>query len=34
MTEAAEWLDAAKLDAQVRAKIEHQNAQAPLNSTN
>jgi 2,3-dihydroxybenzoate decarboxylase len=30
MTEAAEWLDAAKLDPQVRAKIEHQNARALL----
>lgn len=30
MTEAAEWLDAYKLDAQVRAKIEHANAQALL----
>ncbi len=30
MTEAAEWLDAAKLDAQVRAKIERENAQALL----
>ena len=31
MAEAAEWLDAAELDAKVRAKIEHQNAQALLN---
>jgi 2,3-dihydroxybenzoate decarboxylase len=30
MTEAAGWLDAAKLDPQVRAKVEHQNAQALL----
>lgn len=30
MTEAAGWLDAAKLDPQVRAKIEHRNAQALL----
>ena len=30
MTEAAEWLDASKLDAHVRAKIEHENAQALL----
>jgi len=30
MTEAAGWLDASKLDAQVRAKIEYQNAQALL----
>jgi 2,3-dihydroxybenzoate decarboxylase len=30
MTEAAEWLDAYRLDAQVRAKIEHANAQALL----
>jgi hypothetical protein len=31
MTEAAGWLDAAELDAKVRAKIEHQNAQALVN---
>lgn len=30
MTEAAEWLDASKLDVHVRAKIEHENAQALL----
>jgi predicted TIM-barrel fold metal-dependent hydrolase len=30
MTEAARWLDAAKLDPQVRAKIEHENAQTLL----
>jgi predicted TIM-barrel fold metal-dependent hydrolase len=30
MTEAAGWLDAAKLDPHVRAKIGHQNAQALL----
>jgi len=30
MTEAAEWLDASKLDAHVRAKIERENAQALL----
>jgi 2,3-dihydroxybenzoate decarboxylase len=30
MTEAAGWLDAANLDPQVRAKIEHQNAEALL----
>jgi predicted TIM-barrel fold metal-dependent hydrolase len=30
MTEAAGWLDAAKLDPQVRAKIEYQNAQTLL----
>jgi 2,3-dihydroxybenzoate decarboxylase len=30
MTEAATWLDAAKLDPHVRAKIEHENAQALL----
>ena len=30
MMEAAGWLDAAKLDPQVRAKIEHRNAQALL----
>ena len=30
MTEAAEWLDASKLDANVRAKIEHENAQMLL----
>jgi len=30
MDEAAKWLDAAKLDAHVRAKIEHENAQALL----
>jgi len=30
MTEAAAWLDAAKLDAQARAKIEHENAQTLL----
>jgi 2,3-dihydroxybenzoate decarboxylase len=30
MTEAAEWLDAAELDAHVRAKIERENAQALL----
>jgi 2,3-dihydroxybenzoate decarboxylase len=30
MTEAAGWLDAAKLDPQVRAKVEYQNAQALL----
>jgi predicted TIM-barrel fold metal-dependent hydrolase len=33
MTEATEWLDAAKLDPQVRAKIEHNNAQALLKLT-
>jgi 2,3-dihydroxybenzoate decarboxylase len=31
MTEAAGWLDPAELDAKVRAKIEHQNAQALVN---
>jgi predicted TIM-barrel fold metal-dependent hydrolase len=30
MTEAAGWLDAAKLDPAVRAKVEHQDAQALL----
>ena len=30
MTEAAKWLDASKLDPQVRAKIERENAQAVL----
>ncbi len=30
MTEAAEWIDASKLDPQVRAKIERENAQALL----
>jgi 2,3-dihydroxybenzoate decarboxylase len=30
MTEAAEWLDASELDPRVRAKIEHENAQALL----
>jgi predicted TIM-barrel fold metal-dependent hydrolase len=30
MTEAAGWLDAAELDAHVRAKIEHENARAQL----
>jgi 2,3-dihydroxybenzoate decarboxylase len=30
MTEAAEWLDASKLSAQVRAKIERENAQVQL----
>ena len=30
MNEAAGWLDASKLDAHVRAKIEHENAQALL----
>ena len=30
MTGAAGWLDAAKLDAHVRAKIERENAQALL----
>jgi predicted TIM-barrel fold metal-dependent hydrolase len=30
MTEAAKWLDASKLETQVRAKIERENAQALL----
>jgi predicted TIM-barrel fold metal-dependent hydrolase len=30
MTDAAEWLDASKLDAHVRAKIEPENARASL----
>lgn len=30
MTEAADWLDASKLDAHVRAKVEHENAHALL----
>jgi 2,3-dihydroxybenzoate decarboxylase len=30
MTEAAEWLDASKLDTRVRAKVEHENAHALL----
>ena len=30
MTEAAAWLDAAKLDPRVRAKVEHENARALL----